>query len=378
VRELPLVLAAILSAALLSAPTHAERGSTPGILRARDLAPFGLQRLDIRPSDKSDRYIGEWTVEVQAAYQNTFALSDDVRGYLERRDAGRIPLRAEDAHALLNGNQDSYYVDVEVGVVDLIVQRALTRQLGVFFELPHFHYGEGKLDSPIESFHDALGLEQMGRELVARDRFQMVYQFGDARLQMLDREVRGGFGDPIAGVRYTPSLPNSPWRFGIEAAAKLPVAGERLLLSTGETDFGIQASTRRSFGRTTLQANASAVYYSGGVESPADEIIPTLILACSYSVTPGTSIIVQSYASRSAVRDTTIDGLKDNKYQLSLGLQSGFDDWTWTFAVTENIVNFDNTPDVGFQLGLSYTGRPRVRSPSDRLGERIPPPLPYR
>ena len=98
------------------------------------------------------------------------------------------------------------------------------------------------------------------------------------------------------------------------------------------------------------------MYYRGGAESPSDELIPTLVLACSYAATPATSIIIQSYASRSAVRDTTIDELKNNKYQLSLGLQSSFHSWTGTFAVTENISNFNNTPDVGFQLGLSYTG----------------------
>jgi hypothetical protein len=189
---------------------------------------------------------------------------------------------------------------------------------------------------------------------VARDRFQIVYRFADSRLQMLDREVTGGFGDPIAGVRYMPSL-SGPWQFAMEAAAKVPISGERPLLSTGETDFGLQASTRRRFGRTTLQASATVVYYSGGAESPSDELIPTLIVAGSYMATPATSIILQSYASRSPVRGTT-DELNNNKYQLSAGLQTTLRGWTWTVGITENIANFNNTPDVGFQLGLSYTG----------------------
>lgn len=342
---------------LLCAPAHAEPGREPGILRARDLAPFGLQRLDMRPTDMSERPIGEWTVELQAAYQNTFAMSDDVLGYLQRRDAGRMPLRLEDAQALQAAPHDSYFVDVEVGVVDLILQRRFTRQFSAFFELPYLHYGEGKLDTLIEDFHGAVGLGQMGRDLVARNRFQIVYRFADARLQMLDREVAGGFGDPIVGVRYMPSLAG-PWQFAMEAAAKFPVGGERLLLSTGETDIGLQASTRRRFGRTTVQASATVVHYSGGPESPADTLIPTLVLACSYAATPDTDIIVQSYASRSAVRGTTVDELNDNKYQLSVGLQSSWRRWTWTVAITENIANFNNTPDVGFQFGLSYTGQP--------------------
>jgi hypothetical protein len=343
-------------AIFLGAPAGAEPRHDPGILRARDLTLFGLQRLDMRPTDMSDRQIGQWTVELQTAYQNTFAMSDDVRGYLQRRETGRMPLRTADAQALLSAPHDAYYVDVEVGMLDLILQRQFTRHLAAFFELPYIHFGKDKLDSLVEGFHDAVGLGQMGRDLVARDRFQIVYRLADSRLQMLDREVDGGFADPIVGLRYMPSG-IGPWQFAIEAAAKLPVGGERALLSTGETDLGLQASTRRRFGRTTVQASATVVHYSGGLESPSDELIPTLILACSYAATPDTSLILQSYASRSAVRGTSIDELNDNKYQMSLGLQSSLQSWIWTFAITENIANFNNTPDVGFQFGLSYTGR---------------------
>lgn len=348
-------LLALACTALLCPTAFAETGPEPGILRTRDLSPFALQRLDLRPSDMSDRPLGHWTIELQAGYQNTFAMSDDALDYLQHRDIGRLPLRADDARALLAAPRDWYYIDVEVGVLDIILQRRFTPQLTTFFEVPYIHYGKGKLDGFIEHFHDAIGTGQMGRDLVARDRFQIAYRFADVSLQMLDREITGGFGDPVVGVSYMPATAGS-WQFSMEAAAKLPVAGERLLLSTGETDLGLQASTRRKFGRTTVQASASVVHYSGGFESPTDELIPTLIVAGSYAATPTTSIIVQSYASRSAVRSRTVHELNDNKYQLSLGLQSTLRGWTWTFAITENIVNYDNTPDVGFQFGLGYTG----------------------
>jgi hypothetical protein len=349
-------LAAVFSTFLLCATAHAERAQESGILRARDLTPFGLQRLDMRPTDLTEAPVGEWSVELQAAYQNTFALSDQAHSHLHDRNTGRIELRPEDAQAILSTADDAYYVDVEVGVVDLIVQRRLTAALGVFFEIPYIHYGEGLLDGFIEGFHDTFGFGQMGRDLVARDRFQIVYHFGDTYVQLLDREVKGGFGDPIAGVRYIPTLPSSSWRLAFEIAAKLPVGGDRLLLSTGETDVGVQGSARRTFGRSALQTSASVVHYSGGIESPADQIIPTLIVAYSYAATQRTSIIIQGYASRSAVRDTTLRELKANKYQLSLGLQSRVESWSWSFAVTENIANFDNTPDIGVQFGLTYVG----------------------
>src|SRR5690606_27575333 len=53
-----------------------QQWSHVGLLRARDLTPFGLLRLDMLPSHTADAAEGKWTFELQYAYQNTFVLSD--------------------------------------------------------------------------------------------------------------------------------------------------------------------------------------------------------------------------------------------------------------------------------------------------------------
>jgi hypothetical protein len=340
------------------AGARAEEWPEPALLRARDLTPFGLLRLDMRPSTMRDDPPGRWTVELQTAYQNTFVASANVRSYLETRDARRMPLRTEDVNAILSQPGDAYYLDLEVGAIDLIVRRALTQTLGLFMELPYLHYGEGRLDSLIEGFHDVLGIGQMGRDLVARDRFQMVYRLAEAQFTLLDRDVTGGFGDPIIGLRYSPP-PAGQWKLTIEGAAKIAAAGRRPLLSTGRHDVGIQAALGRRTGRHFLYGSMNAVYYSGGMaESPSAHIIPTLVLAYSIAATPKTSFVLQACAGRSVVRDTQLSELKDNKYLLSIGAQSKIRDWTWNLALTENVANFDNTPDIGVQMALTYSPSP--------------------
>ncbi len=341
---------------LLSATAVESAADSPesAVLRARDLTPFGLLRLDLRPATMHADRVDRWTFELQAAYQNTFIASENVKGYLQTRDAGRAPIRPQDAQAILALPGDAYYLDVEVGAVDLILRRGLTDTLGVFFELPYLHYGEGQLDSFIEDFHSAFGLGQMGRDLVARNRFQMIYRLGDAQRAQLDREVQGGFGDPIVGLRYTPTG-RGAWDLTVETAMKLAVAGQRPLLSTGKQDIGTQAALQRRVGRHALYGSVSAVYFSGGMpESPGAQIIPTLVLAYTFAATQHTSFVLQSYASRSVVRDTGLRELRDNKYQLSFGVQSRIRDWRWSLALTENIANFDNTPDIGVQLALTH------------------------
>lgn len=342
-----------------------QQWSHVGLLRARDLTPFGLLRLDMLPAHTADGEAGTWTFELQYAYQNTFVLSDNVREYLEGRNIGRKALRPEDAAAILALPGDAYYVDGEVGLADLIVQRRVNDYWSAYLSIPYIRYGQGVFDSTVEAFHDAIGFSQQGRELVARNRFQFVYGVGDANFAQLDRATKGGFGDPVLGVRYSLPEPRFGWDMVFEMAAKVAVDGERFLLSTGENDYGAQLTLQRRLGKTGRHAvylAGSAVYYAGGPELSSDEdsqIIPTVLAGYSYGLTSRTSFILQGYASRSVIQDSTLDELTDDKFQLSIGVQSRFTSLLWSFAITENVSNFENTPDIGAQIGLAYM--PKVK-----------------
>jgi Protein of unknown function (DUF3187) len=337
----------------------AQQWSHTGLLRGRDLSPFGLLRLDMLPAHTADAEAGVWTFEMKYAYQNTFVLSDNVRDYFQGRNIGRQPLRRQDAAAILALPGDAYYVDGEVGLADMIVQRRVNEYWSAYLTVPYIHYGQGTFDSAIESFHDTFGFSQQGREFVARNQFQIVYGIGDARLALPDRETEGGFGDPVFGVRYSLPEPRFGWDVVVEVAAKIAIDGERFLLSTGKNDYGTQLTLQRRLGATGRHAvylSGSAVYYAGGPEIPGDEsqIIPTVIAGYSFGVTQTTSVILQGYASRSVIENTTLDELREDKFLLSLGVQSRNKNTLWSLAVTENVSNFNNTPDIGAQIGFAY------------------------
>jgi len=83
------------------------------------------------------------------------------------------------------------------------------------------------------------------------------------------------------------------------------------------------------------------------------QIVPTYI----FSVSEKTNIVAQYYVSSSVFthEDTDMEGLLKTKYQISIGLRYRVDASVWTFAITENVRNFDNTPDIGFQIGWAYS-----------------------
>jgi hypothetical protein len=111
------------------------------------------------------------------------------------------------------------------------------------------------------------------------------------------------------------------------------------------------------------------VYYAGSsFPVPEDaRLIPTVIAGFEYAITEHTNAVLQTYASTSVYsrEQTDLDALLGNKYQLSLGLRHRTRHLLWSFALTENLYNFNNTPDVGMQLGIVYFTLRRV-SESER------------
>ena len=69
-------------------------------------------------------------------------------------------------------------------------------------------------------------------------------------------------------------------------------------------------------------------------------------------VTRNTNFIVQAHVSRSSVRTTKLNELAETKVQATLGLQRLYRGFVIRFGVTENVANFDNTPDIGANLSI--------------------------
>ena len=51
---------------------------------------------------------------------------------------------------------------------------------------------------------------------------------------------------------------------------------------------------------------------------------------------------------------TDLDELSGPKYQLTLGIRHMRGNFLYTFGVTENLQNVNNTPDIGFQFGVAF------------------------
>jgi hypothetical protein len=349
-----------------------DSGQFYGLLRSRDLSPFGFLRLDMRPAHAVAIEPGTWAIETELGYQNTWALSPEVERYLTSLEpTGRRRIGPAEVQAIRDLPGENYLLDIETALFDLTFHYKLSRNWTAYAIASAITYQGGFLDGSIEQFHDTFGFSSFGRPAVARDQATLVYDLKGAQVVLLEKPTDGGLTDPTIGVRYTGFQPLGNWRLSLEGAVKVPVAGRRLLLSTGRTDYGVQASLQRPGNNHAIYIDLAAVYYSGASQpAPQDsQIIPTLVVGYEYQLTARTNVNLQAYASPSVYSNdqTDLEELTGNKYQYSIGLRHRWDNMIFTFGFTENVQNINNTPDIGLQLGFAYVPRLSLARP---IGQR--------
>jgi hypothetical protein len=342
---------------------HAEgSGEFFGLLRGRDLTPFGSLRLDMRPAHAIAIEQGSYVIAAELGYQNTWALSPEVERYLtDQEPNGRHELGPADAQAIRDLPGENYLLDLESAVFDLQFHYKFAQNMSLYVIATGILYGGGFLDSTIESFHDTFGFSTFGRPAVSRNDANLIYDLKSASVELFDTPTSGGFTDPTIGVRYTGIDLSEHWRLGFEGAIKIPVGGHRQWLSTGRTDYGVQLSLQRRANRHAFYTDVAAVYYAGA-QDPApqeEQVIPTLLLGYEYQWLQHTNVIVQGYVSKSAYtsKTTDLEELNGTKYQITLGLRHMQGKLLYTFGFTENLQNVNNTPDISVQFGLAYIPR---------------------
>jgi hypothetical protein len=349
-----------------AANAQAEGSIYYGLLRMRDLSPFGFLRLDMRPAHAVSIEKGSWAVEFDLGYQNTWALSKGVEDYLTSIEPqGRHALGPADLQAIRELPGENYLVDSEVATLDAIVHYKLTDSWTSYVILSGVSYQGGFLDSTIESFHETLGFSTFGRPAANKNDVNLIYDLKSAQIASFGSPTEGGILDPTLGVRYAGISMPSGWSLSFEGAVKIPIDGARPLVSTGHYDYGVQASVQRRSDHHALYANVAAVYY-GGASFPVpqeSQIIPTFIVGYEHRLTAKTNVNAQLYASTSTYShaSTDLDELTSTKYQYSIGMRHRIANSVITIAITENVQNINNTPDIGFQLGFAYVPHPRPR-----------------
>jgi hypothetical protein len=311
----------------------------------------------MRPSQAAFEPVNQASLEFDVGYQNTWILSNNVEKYLSARQQ-RGPLTEADAAAIRALPGEAYLVDLELALIDLAFNYKLTDRVSAYAVLSGASYTGGFMDGFIEGFHHVFGFGSAARPFVDRNQINVLLDLKGQQATQLDETPNSGMLDPVFGVRYTFAPDPGFGNLVLEGAIKTPL-GQRSFFSTNRVDVGVQLTAQAFTRRSAWYLSGSAVYFSGSSDpfpSPA-RFIPTGIAGYEYRWMDHTNFIIQAYVSRSVFtsEQTDLAELRSNKFQTSFGIRHRLEHGFWSFAFTENLRNFNNTPDIGFQLGFGYT-----------------------
>ena len=139
-------------------------------------------------------------------------------------------------------------------------------------------------------------------------------------------------------------------------AHKFSMHSAESFLSTGGSDTGVQVSWHSHGDRNSVYLSLALV--RAGRAEPFPEktrrLAPSLNIAWETRLTENLNAVVQLNGARSLFEDGADPELAANVFQASAGLRHRHGNFVWSYALTENLVNFNNTADFGFHIGFAW------------------------
>lgn len=341
---------------LMVFPVAAEEFYGP--LRVRDMGPFQLLRLNMLPDHAIAPSQGRYAFEAHLSSSNTFAMDKDVHDYLKERgirqsigadDAARIAARTDNAF-LFDGSLDYFLFTGHYG---------FSENFSAYLSLPVHQYSGGFMDHTIESFHDAFGFDSFGRQYISRNQFQALVIVDGDMFYLPGAPIASGLGDPVIGLRYYYPL-HERSAVTIEVAHKHAVHDTGSFLSTGSSDVGLQVSWHTRSESDAWYASFAFVHAGRAEPFPVAtrRNAPSFNVAWEHRLSSRLNLILQLNGARSVFGEGADDELTANVFQASIGLRQRRGEFVWSYALTENMFNFNNTADLGIHIGFAWLPSP--------------------
>jgi len=218
------------------------------------------------------------------------------------------------------GSDEILILDGEVQSVSALFQWNFYPRWQANLELIGVRNTAGNLDSVIDGWHSAFGLDQGDRNLFARDQLRFEYGNSTGRVSLIDSA--SGLGDVEAGLAYQ-LISNNKIDLSLNADLNIAVGDANDLLGSDKTDVSV------SMALSSASHSAISWHANLGLLRIGDK---TLFGATTKSSVGFTSLGVHWQPSKKwrwtaqldghqAVFDSAIPELNQSAWQLAFGLQ---------------------------------------------------------
>ncbi len=351
-----------IGAAALSTPVLAiHQGDEPvgrGPFRIRNQFPFGLLFLGHAADDAHGLEPGNFELNVNFTWSNTFVGNDSLRA--DRpvgMNGGPLTQSEFDAFAAAHPDQAAFFFDGEILRSSFNFYFGINDHLQVGVEAPYLTERGGVLDGSIENFHKNFGLTNAGRDNFPQDAFQYALTAGGEGLFQGDAPAGSGLGDIT--VRIKSKILKDRGRqpaLAIAAAYKFPTGDVEQFRGSGHPDYGVNLLlSKRVSRRGFVYGNAGYVRAGDWALLPGLEIsdIYSFLLGYEHFTSSRISWVGHVLVSSSPFRKAAGGDLGGLSYEATAGFKYDLNRWVEiAFSFTENFIEFDNSPDIGPHVGV--------------------------
>jgi hypothetical protein len=309
---------------------------------------------ELRPIEQPNVGNGPLRLTSQSTFQGMrLTMGADAASTLPR---GRWETRETNSWSKMWGLSDKYLLDFEVFRQTQSLVYGVTDELQAELGVGESTRFGGKLDGLVRGFHDAMGIPQSGRDRYGIGEYHFQLQGRNGARPITVDEDHGGPGLEFLYVSLHQTL--------TRGNNLLPAISVTLTIQsrlddsrdmTGDAiESGLSVTFAKRFGDFYAYLSVGAAWLGDqqfhGVEMQS---LGTSVLAgVEWNLGAGVSVVAQHLYSRGGLKG--YGALSEPSYEISLGVKfEAGRGMLVEFAIIENIVVFDNSPDFGVHFGLT-------------------------
>ena len=244
-----------------------------------------------------------------------------------------------------------YFMDFHFTDTRLAINHGFANNWSAQFSIIERRITNAHLDQLTLNFHDLFGLDQDGRTEVPKN---------DTRIQIdefgidLGKQIRGDYSQTLGISIHKVLIDKSEsWP---AVAININMSYELLndgIMDKGTIDYGVQFSAAQKYNSGYAYANISFTHFDSnqalGIALKNNQT--SGMLGYEYKVDDNESLILQYLFTEGAVKN--LGALSDYSNEVHIGYKWRTDSYLWEVGFVENIINFDNGPDVAFTFGVT-------------------------
>lgn len=252
------------------------------------------------------------------------------------------------------GEYETFFFDFEVFTLIPQISFKISERISAEIKIPFYFYSGGELDSFIEGFHDLFGIDQNKRTVWDQNDISLLFVRKDGTHEWKDESVKGAYyGDLVTGVsiRVRDSRP----AIGFRSLVRIPTSNqEDVFEQPGGYDVTLQTVVSWRLGNFFGYHGAGITFFDYDKEVLMDyyDRRGSFMNTIEYALTPGFSLLCHSVVATPLADYSAFD---EPVIEIAVGFKGKALGGTFEFGIMENIINYDNSPDVGFHIGYTVS-----------------------